>query len=61
MWGFKIDNVIDIATDMMQVDKLDPSLEERLNYAYKLVKRAGGELVSRQAIACIITAWEYAN
>ena len=54
-------DIYSLAKQMLGVEELDPSLVNRLNYASALVSNAGGELISRQAIAAIITAWEYAN
>lgn len=47
-----------MARQMLDVERLDDNLENMLDRAIDLTKAAGGELVSRQAVACIIIAWE---
>ncbi|MGD9211450.1 MAG: hypothetical protein PVI90_11765 [Desulfobacteraceae bacterium] len=49
-----------IAARMLQceVKQIDPRLVEEIKNTNKLVNAGGGELLSRQVIACIITTRE---
>jgi predicted transcriptional regulator len=47
------------AQEMLPDAPLPPELVERLDRAAELTQAAGGLLVSRQAIAAIIVAWEH--
>ena len=46
-----------IAKTMLRVETLPPALRVRLHLTNVLIRRAGGELRSRQAVAEVVVGW----